>query len=97
MAKEKDLSEDSGKGLDSKQFKKVRSNIKLLDIKDPIIESVVRKFIKRSNVGVDKYNTTLEENELSLDQWLQHLQEELMDAVNYIEKIRKMIGGKESD
>jgi hypothetical protein len=52
---------------------------------DKIIKQVVDKFISRSNVGIKKYNTTLEEN--NTDDFLTHLQEELMDAVNYIEKL----------
>ena len=52
---------------------------------DPIVEAVVTKLRGRSAVGVDKYGTTLEEN--NTDDFLVHLQEELMDAVNYIEKL----------
>ncbi len=53
--------------------------------KDPIVEQVIHKFRKRSEVGIAKYNTTLHEN--NTDDFLNHLQEELMDAVNYIEKL----------
>ena len=38
---------------------------------DPIVESIVEQFIKRSEVGIKKYGTTLEEN--SNDDFLQHL------------------------
>lgn len=58
---------------------------------DPIVESVVNQFRKRSNVGVAKYGTTLEENKASLLEWLQHLQEELMDATLYVERLKKEI------
>lgn len=53
---------------------------------DPIVESVVNKFLQRSKVGIEKYGTTLNEN--NTDNFLQHLQEELMDGVNYIEKLQ---------
>jgi hypothetical protein len=53
--------------------------------KDPIVESVVAKYLRRSKVGIDKYGTTLEEN--NTDNFLIHLQEELMDASLYIEKL----------
>ena len=53
---------------------------------DPIVESVVYKFLQRSKVGIEKYGTTLHEN--NNDNFLNHLQEELMDAVNYIEKLQ---------
>ena len=56
--------------------------------KDPIVESIVEQFIKRSEVGIKKYGTTLEEN--NNDDFLQHLKEELMDAVLYIEKLQSL-------
>ncbi len=59
-----------------------------MDIRDKIIQSVVKKFIERSDVGYKKYGVTLHEDDQSLDTWLKHIQEELMDAVNYIEKTR---------
>jgi hypothetical protein len=54
-------------------------------IKDKIVEDVVNKFINRSEVGIRKYWTTLEEN--NTDDFLKHLQEELMDWILYIQKL----------
>lgn len=54
-------------------------------MKDIIIERVVKKIEERSAVGIIKYKTTLHDN--NKDNYLKHLQEELMDAVNYIEKL----------
>lgn len=59
-----------------------------IKVKDPIIESVVKKFVDRSNVGFKKYGVTLADDKSNMDEWLNHLQEELMDAVNYIERAR---------
>lgn len=56
---------------------------------DSIVESVITSFRNRSAVGLKKYGTTLDRNDLSRLEWLQHLQEELMDAVLYIEKLKK--------
>lgn len=56
-----------------------------IEIKDEIIGKVVEKIVSRSNVGVEKYGTTLQENDT--DDFFVHLQEELMDAVNYIQKL----------
>lgn len=56
---------------------------------DPIVEQVITKYRKRSQLGIKKYGTTLAENDLSHDEWLTHLQEELMDAVVYLEKIKQ--------
>jgi hypothetical protein len=52
---------------------------------DSIVDQVVRKYGIRSAVGIDKYGTTLETN--NKDNFLKHLQEELMDATLYIEKL----------
>ena len=56
--------------------------------RDPIIEKVINKFSERSNVGYKKYGVTLHDDEPNLHKWLNHIQEELMDAVNYIEKLK---------
>jgi hypothetical protein len=69
--------------------------LKLLEImskpKDIIIERVIQKFKQRSEVGFKKYGVTLKDDYQPLDTWLTHLQEELMDAVNYIEKIKDFL------
>jgi len=62
-----------------------------MEIRDKVIESVVKKIINRSDVGYKKYGVTLHKDDQPLDTWLQHIQEELMDAVNYIEKTRRVL------
>ena len=52
---------------------------------DKVVESLVKKYQDRSNVGIKKYGTTLHEN--NHDDFLVHLQQELMDASLYIEKL----------
>lgn len=59
---------------------------------DPVIEQVVERIKSRSAVGIEKYGTTLEEN--NTDDFLNHLQEEMMDSVNYIQKIRNILNKK---
>lgn len=53
---------------------------------DKIVKQVTDRFKSRSEVGIKKYGTTLEDN--NTDDFLNHLQEELMDAVLYIEKLK---------
>jgi hypothetical protein len=60
-------------------------------MRDKIIERVINKIKKRSDVGYKKYGVTLHDDEQSLDKWLTHIQEELMDAVNYIEKVKDVL------
>jgi len=57
---------------------------------DSIVEEVKDLYDYRSSVGIKKYNTTLEESKQDLDEFLLHLQEELMDATLYIQKLRKL-------
>ena len=62
---------------------------------DPIVESVINQFKTRSEIGIKKYGTTLERNDLSTLDWLKHLQEEMMDAVLYIERLKQEFKTKE--
>ena len=57
--------------------------------RDSIVESVVRKFQDRSAVGIKKYGVTLDRTDLGLFDWIQHTQEELMDAILYLEKLKQ--------
>ena len=60
-------------------------------IKDFIVESVIDQFKDRSNVGIKKYGVTLDRNDLTMLEWLIHLQQELMDATLYIEKLKSKL------
>ena len=60
-------------------------------MKDSIVESVIEQFKQRSEVGKVKYGITLDRTDLNALDWLKHLQEELMDATLYIEKLRKKL------
>jgi len=63
---------------------------------DTILESLLTKFRQRSEVGQRKYNTTLDRKDLTLIEWLNHAQEELMDACLYLEKIKTMLNDKQT-
>lgn len=65
------------------------------DIKvDSVVEAVVSKIRQRSAVGIKKYNTTMDRKDLSTIDWITHLQEELMDAVIYVQKIKEELSNK---
>jgi len=55
---------------------------------DSIVNSVIGAFIGRSNIGLQKYGTTLDRDDLSVLDWIQHAQEEHMDAILYLEKLK---------
>jgi len=56
---------------------------------DSVVRSVVGKYRNRAIFGKNKYGTDLDRKDLNFDDWLQHLQEELMDATLYIETLRQ--------
>jgi hypothetical protein len=62
---------------------------KEIEFRDPVVESVVDKFIERSNVGFAKYGKTLRDDHSDLFTWANHLQEELMDAVLYMQRLKE--------
>ena len=64
---------------------------KEVTFRDPIIESVVDQLVSRSDVGYEKYGVTLNEDVQGVHRWLQHIQEELLDASNYIEKLKSVL------
>ena len=58
-------------------------------MEDKIVQTVIEAYKKRSEVGIAKYGKTMEREDLSTLDWLQHLQEELMDATLYIESLKR--------
>jgi|TARA_R110000744_G_scaffold92754_4_gene179483 hypothetical protein len=65
-------------------------NKKEIDFRDPVVERVVNKFVSRSDVGFKKYGVTLDKDPSEMFAWLNHLQEELMDAVLYLQKAKEV-------
>ena len=61
--------------------------------RDPVVKNVVDKFVSRSNVGYEKYNNTLDDERRfkmkDLQGYLNDIQEELMDAILYIQTARE--------
>lgn len=66
---------------------------KEIKFRDPVVENVVDKFVSRSDVGFGKYGRTLDEERKGghkdLKDYLNDIQEELMDAVLYIQAARE--------
>jgi len=61
--------------------------------RDPVVKNVVDKFVSRSDIGYEKYNNTLDDERRfkmkNLQGYLNDIQEELMDAVLYIQTARE--------
>ena len=68
------------------------SSRKEYGFRDPVVRNVVDKFVKRSDVGYAKYGSTLDDERRfkmkGLQKYLNDIQEELMDAVLYIQSAR---------
>ena len=62
-----------------------------IEFRDPVVQSVVNKFVDRSDVGFAKYGKTLRDDSSDVFAWLNHLQEELMDATLYLQRLKEEI------
>ena len=64
-------------------------------MRDKIVEQVVDKYYERSQVGITKYGTTLENN--NKDNYLLHAQEEAMDLSLYLQKLIEIVRDTPND
>ena len=60
---------------------------------DTVVDSIVDSFISRASKGKTKYGHTLDRQDLSVLDWINHAQEELQDGILYLEKLKKTLGG----
>ena len=58
---------------------------------DSVVKAVLNKFLERSALGKLKYGVTLDRTDLSTLDWINHTQEELIDAILYLEKLKPRI------
>ena len=64
---------------------------------DSIVRSIMEAFVSRAELGKTKYGVTLDRTDLSTQDWIQHAQEELMDGILYLEKLKKTLNVVPSD
>jgi len=62
-----------------------------IDRTDSIVDSIIDKFVSRATVGKEKYGVTLDRNDLSLEEWLEHSIQEKMDDILYMQKALKVL------
>lgn len=70
------------------KYKRLFENWKQETTKDTIVESVINQFKERSNVGINKYGVTLDRTDLTRLEWINHAQQEAMDMILYLEKLK---------
>ena len=82
--------------MSSREISDAKSGImarKSYGFRDPVVKNVVDKFVSRSDVGYEKYGSTLDDERRlkmkGLQKYLNDIQEELMDAVLYIQAARE--------
>jgi hypothetical protein len=56
---------------------------------DSVVTSVIEKIENRAKIGFEKYGVTMDRDDLSIVQWIEHAQEEMMDMLIYLEKIKQ--------
>ena len=81
--------------MSSREISDAKSGItsrKEYGFRDPVVRNVVDKFVSRSDIGFEKYGSTLDDERRlkmkGLQKYLNDVQEELMDAVLYIQSAR---------
>ena len=85
--KKKDNTKLEGFDFDHEDNNYQDSNVDLSNV-DSVVKSVMNKFVTRSKMGKKKYGTDLDRNDLKPHDWIQHAQEELMDGILYLEKLK---------
>ena len=56
-----------------------------------ILAAVIEDMRRREKVGKEKYNCTMDRQDLSTGQWITHLKQELQDAILYLTKLEQIM------
>ena len=90
--------------MSSREISDARNGItsrKEYGFRDPVVRNVVDKFVSRSDIGYEKYGRTLDDERRgkfkNLAGYLNDIQEELMDAVLYIQAAREELEDREKE
>ena len=60
-------------------------------VPDSVVDTILNKFVDRAEMGFTKYSNTLDRKDLSKLEWINHAQEELMDGILYLERLKQEI------
>jgi hypothetical protein len=81
MTRNADVGRHKFESLNSRTIKKT----------DSIVDSIIDQFVERAAFGKAKYNTDLDREDLSILEWIEHAKQEHMDAILYLEKLKKTV------
>jgi hypothetical protein len=84
MTRNADVGRHKFESLNSRTIKKT----------DSIVDSIIDQFVERAAFGKAKYNTDLDREDLSILEWIEHAKQEHMDAILYLEKLKKTVEAK---
>jgi hypothetical protein len=73
------------------------SQRKLNNMNSSIIQSIIDDLESREKKGLETYGTTVDRNDLTQDEWMQHLYEELLDSAVYLKKLMQMNSSIQSE
>jgi hypothetical protein len=62
-----------------------------IQVTDSIVDSIIDKFVKRATFGKAKYNTDLDRQDLTLEDWLEHSIQEKLDDILYMQKALQVL------
>jgi len=61
---------------------------------DSVVDSIIDQFVSRAKFGKTKYGVDLDREDLSVLEWIEHAKQEHMDAILYLEKLKKIVETK---
>ena len=67
---------------------------KYLTTEDTVVNRVLSKFVQRSDEGMQRFGVSMADAAKPTHQWIEDAQEELMDAILYLEKLKERFDGK---
>ena len=69
-------------------------NERIISKTDSVVDSIIDQFVQRATFGKQKYGTDLDREDLSVLEWIEHAKQEHMDAILYLEKLKKIVETK---
>ena len=65
-----------------------------IKVTDSVVDSIIDQFVSRASFGKTKYGVDLDREDLSILEWIEHAKQEHMDAILYLEKLKKIVETK---
>jgi hypothetical protein len=64
---------------------------------DSVVDAILNKFVDRAEMGFKKYSNTLDRKDLGKVEWINHAQEELMDGILYLQRLKQEINDQATE